>query len=375
MTLGRTINILKVLGVAPLLASLFVSCDATIHEYPKSLKAEIVIKADIDHTGPYDYKEIDFDDEGKYTVKELPSRPSEVFNPDKGWRLRVTYEIRKRTQDGHTGDLVERRIKYTEKFGDETIDTIHTVLNDGNYIVAVFADYLSSNPEQAYNTDLISQIKSNYKTIFSNNYIKSCGAGRTPFSIDFNLSEDGFPNQAPGRGAKPGTLESRQVKVDVSHPVTRIKIVATDYDIFSKSVAGEVKIQTVLAYKQFVAIGFNAFSDMPNDFSKGYITRSQPLRVAPALNTRRGGEEKEKTIFMDYLFSNPAGEDSVMIDFDIVDSNGKTVNRIRNVSVPLKRNHETILKGMFLTKEYKGGDNGVSIDEGFDGEYIVNVGD
>ena len=63
MTLGRTINILKVLGVAPLLASLFVSCDATIHEYPKSLKAEIVIKADIDHTGPYDYKEIDFDDE------------------------------------------------------------------------------------------------------------------------------------------------------------------------------------------------------------------------------------------------------------------------------------------------------------------------
>ena len=40
--------------------------------------------------------------------------------------------------------------------------------------------------------------------------------------------------------------------------------------------------------------------------------------------------------------------------------------------IPLKRNHETVVKGFFLTREVGKGNN-VAIDDNFEGEYVVGI--
>ena len=44
----------------------------------------------------------------------------------------------------------------------------------------------------------------------------------------------------------------------------------------------------------------------------------------------------------------------------------------QNIKIPLKRNHETVVKGFFLTREVGKGNN-VAIDDNFEGEYVVGI--
>lgn len=366
------------LAVASLMFIL-TSCDSTIHEYPKPFHAEVIIEANIDHIGPYDYKEVIIDESGASHVNKLEEKPSRVYKPYEDWKIRVTYEIREKGEEGRLGKIVGRRVKWVDKTKNMTRDTIHTSLRDGGYRVAVFADYYDTDPKQVYTTDTLSAIKTEFPATIPNSYIKSCGAGQTPFLIDFNLSENGYPVIGDKAGEmKPN--QSRVIPVNVSHSFARFKIIATDYDIFEKSNSGnEEKVQMQLVYKGYISVGFNAFSNLPNNFIQGYINKSKVMLaeppVDPELDPYIGQQslDNEKCIFMDYLFASPKGEDYITIDFDIIDANGKVLNTIRDLEVPLMRNHETIIRGMFLTKPYHGKDNGIIIDENFNGEYIIEV--
>lgn len=381
MKQSRIINKLTKIAAAAGISAALGACDATIHEYPKPFHSAIVIQANIDHTGPYDYKELLLDDEGKATINKLEENLSSQIKPGADWKIRVTYEIRKRTDDDRLGEIIERRVKYTTKNGDLTQDTIHTVLSDGKYEVGVFADYVAVSPSTPiYQTDLLEAIKMDYNRPVTEPLLKSCAVGRTPFNIDFNLSQEGYPTFGEHLTSLPAFNQLKTVPVDLKHPTARFKIITTDYDLFSKSLAGDdAKIYTKLGYKGFIAVGLNSYTDLPNDIIKGYLTQSEPVIVRAYAKTRteegtvEEKETEEKCIFMDYVFTNPQGEDHITIDFDIIDANGKVLNKIRDLSVPLLRNHETIIRGKFLTRPYKGKNNGISIDENFNGEYVIHA--
>lgn len=355
------------------------SCDSTIHEYPKPFHAEVIIEANIDHIGPHDYKEVIIDTSGASHVNKLEEKHSRVYKPHEDWKIRVTYEIRERREDNRVGKIVGRRVKWIDKTKNLTKDTIHTTLGDGNYSVAVFADYHDTDSNKVYIKDTLSTIRTDFPATIPNAYMKSCGAGRTPFSIDFNLSENGYPIVGDKVG-KMNPNQSKLIPVNVNHSFARFKIIATDYDIFKKSNSGnEEKVHIQLVYKGYISVGFNAFSDLPNHFIQGYINKSKVMLAEPPIDPEldpyigQQSPDNEKCIFMDYLFTNPQGEDYITTDFDIIDANGKLLNSIRDLEIPLMRNHETCIRGMFLTKPYHGKNNAITIDENFNGEYIIEV--
>ena len=56
----------------------------------------------------------------------------------------------------------------------------------------------------------------------------------------------------------------------------------------------------------------------------------------------------------------------------IFDASGNEISHCQNIKIPLKRNHETVVKGFFLTREVGKGNN-VAIDDNFEGEYVVGI--
>lgn len=375
----NSINLFIGLAVASFIFIL-ASCDATIHEYPKPFHAEVIVEANFDHVGPYDYKEVIIDSSGTSHVNVLERKLSRVYKHHEDWKVCFTYEIRERGEGDRVGKIVRRRVKWVDKTKNLTKDTIHTTLGDGNYIVAVFADFFDKDSNMVYIKDTLGTVKTQFPATIPNAYVKNCGAGRVPFSIDFNLSEYGHPVI----GDKVGKMipnQSRLIPIDVNHSFARFKIITTDYDIFSKSNSGnEEKVRIQLVYKGFVAAGFNSFTDLPNYFIQGYAHKSKMMLAEPPIDPEldpyidQPNLDNERCIFMDYLFTNPRGEDYITVDFDIIDENGKVLNAIRDLEIPLMRNHETCIRGMFLTKPYHGKNNAITIDENFSGEYVIEVG-
>ena len=62
----------------------------------------------------------------------------------------------------------------------------------------------------------------------------------------------------------------------------------------------------------------------------------------------------------------------ILADFYFFDASGTEISHCQNIEIPLKRNHETVLRGFFLTRKIGDGNN-VNIDDNFGGEYVVEI--
>lgn len=74
----------------------------------------------------------------------------------------------------------------------------------------------------------------------------------------------------------------------------------------------------------------------------------------------------------DYVLTSSDKEDHVLVDVFIY-ANDQELNHYQNITIPLQRNRETVVKGPFLTKEIGSGD--IGIDDDFDGGFEVVIPD
>lgn len=114
-----------------------------------------------------------------------------------------------------------------------------------------------------------------------------------------------------------------------------------------------------MVYTKYMPSSFNVHTGKPVDSRLGVEYQSQI-----SIN-----EQGHATLAFDHVFTNGA-DTSVSVAMEVVHSDGTVVARMPQFDVPLKRSHQTIVTGKFLTTK-SGGDIGIKPD--FDGEYNIFI--
>lgn len=156
-----------------------------------------------------------------------------------------------------------------------------------------------------------------------------------------------------------------EADIELLRPLGRYELVAQDVEAFRRRLAeGSVQGTTFSArvkYAGYLAVGYNCY-DMIRKHSLNYMTYTTRFRV-PA-------DATELSLAFDYIFVAPDEELDVPVEIEIVNENSVTVSRTQ-ISLPVQRNMNIIVKGRFLTST---ADGGLSIDPGYDGDVTVDVG-
>jgi hypothetical protein len=368
------------LAISAVLTCLTVSsCDETIHEYPKPQKALVIIQANVDRNPPAYYKEVLYDESFNRKVIDLDStKAAPKYTPDEDYRMRLTFEIYRgnisdysNNSDDLRKNMVDRRVLYVDKDALPPQDTIHTYQENGDYFVLVFADYVlkDATANNHYHTDSLTNVRGDIHNYPANTHHRSTAAGQTEFNINFLLTEEGYPAT---KEASKQPITSRIIPVYLQRPSGRYRFIATDYDDFIRNGGNPQGITVKVIYKQFVTVGYNSMKRTPNLFISTYSFNNRPFLNASNLNSSiiTTAKGHELSLLVDYLFTHYTDEDNIVADVYFYDENGKEINHVSDITIPLLRNHETVIRGYFLTKSF-GKDNGIAIDENFDGEYVV----
>ena len=340
-----------------------VGCDATIHEYPEIQEALVVLEPNVSRMQPEYHKLVSYDEKGQCTVGMMEETTAQTYQPEDGYVLRIIADVYEGRIDEQSGERhrVSRRVVITDKDAQPPQDTIHIRLPEGNYYVLAWADYVKEDEEADwhYLTDTLTKIKTNLDTYPANTHHRSSATGSQAFDIDYNLTQEGYPSV----GSE--VLTSRTVPVNMSRPSGRYRVVALDYDDYLSMGGNPDEMTVKVIYKQYVSVGYNVATGEPNRFVSTYSFNIRPSDICDE-------GKKEASLFGDYLFTGSNGETNVVADFYFFDALGHEISHSQNIEIPLKRDHETVIAGYFLTHSLGHGDD-VSIDDKFDGEFVVEI--
>lgn len=163
------------------------------------------------------------------------------------------------------------------------------------------------------------------------------------------------------------------VLVEMRRPMARFVVEATDFDEFATrhgisplSVAPEAQplsgYDILFRYAEYMPSIFSARNDAPVDSRVGASFSGVPCHASSGNGAIELGS--------DFVFVHPL-ETSVRLALEVRNAaTGELVGRAGPFTVPLLRNHLTILRGRFLTSQ---SGSAIIIDTGFDGEYNIEI--
>lgn len=125
-----------------------------------------------------------------------------------------------------------------------------------------------------------------------------------------------------------------------SDPATRVNV--EDYKV-------------AFHYVGFMPCAYSMFTDKPVDSSTRVMFQS----------ALKGLNDREASMGFDYVFVNGT-ESAVTVQIGLYDKEGTRLSLTEPITVPLRRNHHTILRGKFLMSKASGG---VTINPDFDGDH------
>lgn len=359
----RSIYPLLLCGIVTLLAG----CDKTIHQYPTPGTSEILVELNADRTPPRYYKELTYDSNGEYTEVSLDPALAETYTPNDRLSMRIVTELYKMQSPEdriEKGELVARREIAVDRLMEAPQDTLRFVVPEGYYRALTWADYtLASNTmaDWHFDTSSLDAVQVNIEHKPRDNNHKSSAAGFCDFSVDFDSSERGLPTVIGGTRVEPA--RESVVPVYLERPSGRFRLWATDLQDFLNSGNRIEDLRIKIIYKQYISAGYNVDTETPNRFVQTRTMETTPSTVPG---------DGSVLLAYDYVLTSSDKEDHVLVDVFIYD-NDEELNHYQNITIPLQRNHETVVKGPFLTKKIGSGD--IGIDDGFDDEYVVVVPD
>lgn len=344
-----------------------VSCDTTIHEYPQTEEnALILLELNADRTPPQYYKEVTYDHEGNYQEAELEATLSSAYIPDERLSMRLIAELYKLSSVEDRVDqgvLVARRIVTVDRLKEAPQDTLKFHVPAGLYRALTWADYsLKDNANDwHFKTDQLDAVQVDVDHKPRDNHHKNSAAGKCNFSVDFDLSKSGDPIIWSETRSTPSA--DLVVPVYLDRAVGRFRLWATDLQDFLNSGNRLEDLRIQIIYKQYVSAGYNVDTENPNRF-----VQTQTMETIPSLVP----EDGSVLLAYDYVLTSLDKEDHVLIDVFIY-KDDRELNHYQNITIPLQRNKETVIKGPFLTQKVGSGD--IGIDDDFEGGFEVVIPD
>ena len=184
----------------------------------------------------------------------------------------------------------------------------------------------------------------------------------------YNTTKDAFTGQTeidltPYKGQR---YVHYDASMDVERPFAVYQIITTDIERYityhrSPTYATPEPASTKCAYNLYFPMGYNAFLNTPENFLAGINYKYDVTDVVPG---------KEAIVASDYVF---VGNDVFyQINFEMLTSDDTHINTVNNLRIDLKRNHITIIRGEFLTRDLNN-NGGIGIDDGFTDEIVVHI--
>lgn len=344
-----------------------VSCDTTIHEYPQTEEnALILLELNADRTPPQYYKEVTYDHEGNYQEAELEATLSSAYIPDERLSMRLIAELYKLSSVEDRVDqgvLVARRIVTVDRLKEAPQDTLKFHVPAGIYLALTWADYTLKDDQEDwhYQTEKLDAVQVDVDHKPRDNHHKNSAAGKCNFSVDFDLSKSGDPIIWSETRSTPSA--DLVVPVYLDRAVGRFRLWATDLQDFLNSGNRLEDLRIQIIYKQYVSAGYNVDTENPNRF-----VQTQTMETIPSIVP----EDGSVLLAYDYVLTSLDKEDHVLIDVFIY-KDDRELNHYQNITIPLQRNKETVIKGPFLTQKVGSGD--IGIDDDFEGGFEVVIPD
>lgn len=236
-------------------------------------------------------------------------------------------------------------------------------LAPGDYDIMVWADKVERKGDpHFYDAADFKEIRLQGSHCGNNDY-RDAFRGRTRVSLPADIVESG-----------PVTID-----IDMERPLAKYEFVTTDLSEFvnkellratakekaadnGKEVSPRVKMEdykVIFHYVGFMPSSYSLFTDRPVDSSTGVQFESRLSAV--------NGEEA--SMGFDYVFVNGT-QSAVTVRIGIYDNEGEQLSLTDPITVPLMRNHHTLLRGEFMSSETSGG---IGISPEFDGEYNLLI--
>lgn len=312
------------------------SCD--VHEFPDPKPKEIpfVLHLEYDTEMPL-YKIVEMGEGG--LAKSSSS----------GYDIRYIVNVYDGEDDASREELYS--FVFTKDGVSELDNSVTLVLPEGNYRFVVWTDYVHRGLEQDFH--YVTE-RFEYVTLPESDH---CG------STDLR---DAFSGSVTAEVSE----ESTEAEVAMSRPMAKFNFISTDVRNFMAQMAGKNGLQpqslsdfsgytVVFIYNGFMPSAYNLHTGKPADSRVG-------VRFSSAI---RQLNEDEAEMGFDYLFVN-GSESRVSVSIEVYDADGTLLSRFQPIEVPLMRSKLTTIKANFLTSD---ADGGVSVDPGYDGEFILPV--
>ena len=349
-------------GIAALLAA----CDETIHEYPSHGESPVLVELNVDRTPPRYYKELAYDNNGEHTETVLEQDFAEAYTPHERLGMRIITELYKiPSADARIdkGVLVARREITMDRLKEAPQDTLQFHVPAGIYRALTWADYTPQGDlaDWHYITESLNAILVDLDHKPRDNHHKNSAAGSSDFLVDFSRSETVNPILIDGTRTVPA--DDNVVPVYLERTSGRFRLWATDLQEFLNSGNRIEDLRVKIVYKQYVSAGYNVDTETANRFVQMRTMETTPTTVSG-----------DGTVLLayDYVLTSSDKEDHVLIDVFIY-KDDRELNHYQNITIPLQRNMETVVKGPFLTKKIGSGD--IGIDDDFEDEFIVVIPD
>lgn len=334
---------------------LAVSCN--VHEMPSEADCEVYVYLKFDVGSLPIYTELDYNT-GYGKSKQADDTRSDA---PENYELRYLVRCFASYDDGVSYEETPCRGFVFTNTELEKIDyRCRLSLPTGKYKVRVWTDYIrkSEGTDCYYNTSDMRDISlRGSKTAYvGSTDLRQAFVGETDIFVPSVLDLD-----------RPTAVKA---DIEMSRPMARYRFVATDVEEFIEKYLGitdpeeAAKIdfsqyRIVFRYTGFLPTHFNILSDKPFDAEQGYQFLSNITEV----------DHSEATMGFDYVFVN-GHTSSVSVAIGIYNDEGELLSFSTPIEVPLLRNHETIVRGKFLTTNTYGM---IAINSEYDGNYDIIV--
>ena len=212
----------------------------------------------------------------------------------------------------------------------------------GNYNVMIWSDLVRSSEDNHFcNIDSFTEITlQGYHN--GNTDHRDVFCGKNSISLPVNS----------------GNQTQWTINVEMKRPVAKFEIISNDLQEFVESKVSDLsQYKAKIKYVGYMPNAYSLFADRPVASDTGGMFDSTLTKLT----------DTEVSLGFDYVFVSGNGT-TVTVRIEIYDNEDQLISLSDPITIPLKPDHHTIVKGRFMTQDTS---NGVDIDTSFGGDYNI----